>query len=66
MKNSSTCPKCDSSKIACVPMPKNSGNYISVGWSKIALDRWVCTACGHVETWVRNHADLARIDAAKL
>ncbi len=62
-----TCPKCNSRKIfsgAKILLKKGpfGSNAIPVGLTSIAaLDNYVCTACGYVESYVSDPDKLAEI-----
>ncbi len=65
MKRSGVCPKCSGSRVARIPMAKNSGNYLTTGGllpTTFGLERVVCLQCGFVEVWVADAADLPEIE----
>ena len=62
MKNSHSCPKCHSSEIAKIPGGfSQSQSYLTIGFSTVYMDRYVCTHCGFLEIWIRNEKDLDKI-----
>lgn len=58
MKNTNTCPKCQSKDILIIPGNAGaygSGNNIQVGWSNLSailVNRYVCCNCGYSEEWI--------------
>lgn len=67
MKISSSCQKCQSSKIVRIPgeiRAFGAGNNITVGttiFSAVKVTRFLCTECGFSEEWVESASDLAKI-----
>lgn len=59
MKNTKRCPKCGCEEILFVPGTVGYGtgnNVIRTGvtvFSSVEVDRYVCTACGFSEEWIR-------------
>jgi len=61
MKNSNTCPKCNSSYIAKIKSD-SLGSRISTGTFSIAqTSYYVCCSCGYTESWIDNQDDLEKI-----
>lgn len=56
MKNTNTCPKCESKNILHIPGwfgLYGAGNYIPAGWtSTVEVARYLCTDCGYSEEWI--------------
>ncbi|HHU55099.1 MAG TPA: hypothetical protein GXZ48_00215 [Acholeplasmataceae bacterium] len=69
MKNSKTCPKCDSVNIIKIPGKHygyGAGNIIMVGLTAIKavkVTRFVCERCGFSEEWIENKRDIDRLKA---
>lgn len=66
MKRSQTCPKCQSRAIACIRGFKSADSSIPaspawINFSNVAVNRYVCTACGYTEEWVDDTAGLQKI-----
>jgi ribosomal protein S27AE len=69
MKNSSSCPKCNSTEIIHIPGKGQKAGYdvgenIRTGRTNMNLayvERYVCGACGFIEDWVESPAALAKI-----
>jgi predicted nucleic-acid-binding Zn-ribbon protein len=71
MRNSKSCPKCQSSDIVLVPgkrEPGGAGNLISVSrWNPYGVVKpvlHVCASCGYMENWLVSPEDIARVKAA--
>lgn len=63
MKNTGVCPKCSSSDIR-VSRRKIPATQIPMGitlFGAVYTSWFLCAACGFVETWVEDPADLQRI-----
>ena len=58
MKNTQTCPKCNSAEIVRVEGSAGAygiGNNIQIGWtnlSAVLVHRYVCCSCGYSEEWI--------------
>ena len=68
MKNTKTCPKCNSQDIIHVPgttVGTTFHNYIPAGllpvFSSIPVTRYVCSQCGFSEEWIDSPADLEKL-----
>ncbi|MBK9256310.1 MAG: hypothetical protein IPM42_12550 [Saprospiraceae bacterium] len=64
MKNTGTCPKCESHRIAIQRgnMWNRSYNYIYAGGlMPVYMTYYICTDCGLVENYVDNPKDLDKI-----
>lgn len=67
VKNSKTCPKCQSSDIFRIPGEARlfgAGNNIIVGatiFGAVQVTRYLCTFCGFSEEWIDSADDIARI-----
>jgi len=67
MKNSRTCPKCQTNEIIRIPgdvRAFGAGNNISVGatiFSAVKVTRYLCALCGFSEEWVESIDDIARL-----
>ena len=65
MKNSTTCPKCQGSKILYIPgrnANMNVANLIMTGmFSYVPVDRYVCEGCGFVEEWITTPGDVEKL-----
>lgn len=67
MKNSKTCPKCQSNEIIRIPgevRAFGAGNNITVGatvFSAVKVTRYLCASCGFSEEWVESIDDIASI-----
>lgn len=70
MKNTKTCPKCESNSIVRIDGytgPYGSGNNVMVGttiFSGINVNRYVCCDCGYTEEWI-DREDLTKIAGSK-
>ncbi len=70
MKNTKTCPKCNSTDILRFDGssgPYGVGNNIQAGvtvFSAVNVNSYVCASCGYVEEWV-DTADLKRLKESK-
>lgn len=66
MKNTKQCPKCNSREIgvATGAQTGHDGIYISgrgLVKRRVALDRYICCACGYSEQWVGSATDLEAV-----
>ena len=67
MKNSRTCPKCQSKDILRIEGQSGAhgaGNNIPVGWttfSAVEVTRFLCLNCGFSEEWIESKEDLKKI-----
>jgi hypothetical protein len=67
MRNSTACPKCQSTDIVRIPgrLSANSpGINITVGWtnfSAVQVTRYLCASCGFIEEWVDFPDDIAKV-----
>jgi hypothetical protein len=67
MKNSSVCPKCNSSDIIRIPGKVGAygtGNNIQVGktvFSTIPVTRYMCGSCGYIEEWMDSDLNIQEI-----
>ncbi len=62
MKNTTTCPKCDSVDIIrIVDRAIVQGNSVPGGVGRIPVVRYVCTACGFSEEWVEGDLELRQL-----
>ena len=58
MKNTKTCPKCQSTRIIRINGSAGAygvGNNIMTGWtvfSAVDVNRYICTDCGFTEEWI--------------
>jgi len=58
------CGKCGSHDLLRVPSTPGDHSHIVSGDRRlrnVAVDKYVCTDCGHVEEWVNNKEDLQRL-----
>jgi predicted RNA-binding Zn-ribbon protein involved in translation (DUF1610 family) len=68
MKETKTCPKCNSQDILRIPGQTGaygSGNNIPVKrtiFSFIPVTRYVCTQCGFSEEWIDSPEDLKKLE----
>jgi predicted RNA-binding Zn-ribbon protein involved in translation (DUF1610 family) len=64
MKNTHTCPKCESTKIVRVPGDRGQDHMV-VGplgvLTSIPVTRFVCCKCGYSEEWIESDGDLERV-----
>jgi ribosomal protein S27AE len=63
MKNSNTCPKCQSRDIMRIP-GSNSENYIPFGltvFTAIPVTRYLCGQCGFIEEWIDSQDDIEQL-----
>ena len=58
-----TCPKCDGKAIHRVDGNRFGPDITLGGMSKAFLNAYVCVACGYVELYVEDPADLPKIAA---
>ena len=67
MKNTKSCPKCNSTDILRIPGQVGaygSGNNISVGWtifSAVKVTRFLCADCGFSEEWIESLSDVEKL-----
>lgn len=65
MKNSHTCPKCDSNEIIKIAGPARVGhskNQVPTSlFTRANVDRYVCGVCGFSEEWISKTKDLRNI-----
>ncbi|MCD4826070.1 MAG: hypothetical protein K8S55_15880 [Phycisphaerae bacterium] len=67
MKNTKTCPKCESTDLVRIPGSVGVygvGNNITVGltaFSSVKVTRFLCCDCGFSEEWVEGQKYLDRI-----
>ncbi|MBQ9510879.1 MAG: hypothetical protein IJR55_04230 [Clostridia bacterium] len=70
MKNTKTCPKCESCDIVIVDGYAGAygvGNNIMTGvtiFSAVPVDRFICCKCGYSEEWVRKE-DIEKLKKSK-
>ena len=70
MKNTQTCPKCESTSIVRIDGYAGayaSGNNIMLGatvFSAVNVNRYVCCDCGYTEEWI-DREDLPKIKNSK-
>lgn len=63
MKNSGVCPKCGSTEIRA-DRRRTWATMVPVAstvFGAVYASRFICVACGFVETWVENEKDLEKI-----
>lgn len=57
MKNSSTCPKCQSTDVIRIEGSKvNQNHKLSLdkwGVKNVVIDRYLCVQCGYTEEWIQ-------------
>jgi ribosomal protein S27AE len=61
MKRNNTCPKCGSPDLLRIPTLPGESSRIAVGdlgMHAVAVSQYVCGACGYIERWVDDVADL--------
>ncbi len=62
---SGICPKCGHATVYSgreIPVKASSGNTIPIDFkNSVALDNYVCTTCGYVESYISDPAALERI-----
>lgn len=65
MKNSCTCPKCNSNNIIKIPGTVGAygaGNNIRYStFSYVKVTRYVCCDCGYSEEWIDNREDIEKL-----
>lgn len=67
MKNSSVCPKCNSTDILRIPGSTGaygSGDNILMGYSvfsAINVTRYLCCNCGYSEEWIDEKSDIEKL-----
>lgn len=64
MKNSVTCPKCNSNNIIKIPGKVGSygsGNNISFGFTSVKVTRYLCCDCGYSEEWIDSKQDIEKL-----
>lgn len=64
MKTTGRCPKCDSDAIHVVPGERNEMS-IMMDWAgfltSVPVSRYICIACGYVESYIDSAEDRQRI-----
>ena len=65
MRNTRSCPKCQSTDVVRIESPQDgSANVISTGWFSAArVTRHLCAKCGFSEEWIEDPDDLAKLVA---
>ena len=61
LRTPNVCGKCGSEDLFSIPTTPSDHSHIVVGdrlMRHIASQRFVCTACGYIEEWVRHEEDL--------
>jgi hypothetical protein len=61
MKQSNVCPKCGSSDLLRIPTLPGEISDIAVGdlgMRSVTITKYICSACGYIEHWVDDVADL--------
>ncbi len=65
MKNTHTCPKCQSKDIVRIPTQAGlhaNRSVVLVGWGPgVMVTRYVCCACGFSEEWIDAPEDRAKL-----
>lgn len=66
MKNTKTCPKCESKYVIRIPANPRylEGNVIRegfMGMSAIPITTYLCGKCGFTEEWVDKRSDIDRL-----
>jgi ribosomal protein S27AE len=65
MKNSKTCPKCQSGDILRIGYQWGDQNFIPLGTWKLAMPvrvtRYLCGACGYSEEWIDSRDDIEKL-----
>jgi predicted nucleic-acid-binding Zn-ribbon protein len=67
MRNSNTCPKCQSTdivRIQGIAGGYGAGNNIAVGrtiFSAVKVTRYLCASCGFSEEWIDSDDDIAKL-----
>ncbi len=67
MRNSNTCPKCQSTDIVRIQGSTGgygAGNNIAVGrtiFSAVKVTRYLCASCGFSEEWIDSDDDIAKL-----
>lgn len=60
------CSRCQSSDLFETPVTASDHSHLVVGerlMRNIAICRYVCTDCGHIEEWVNDQEDLKSLKA---
>lgn len=52
MKHDKTCPKCKSRNVGFARVPGSGTQALLFNRTWVASERWLCTDCGYVETYV--------------
>jgi hypothetical protein len=58
------CGKCGSPELLLVPTTPGQHSHIVLGervLQAVAVTKYICSDCGHVEQWVNSKADLERL-----
>lgn len=65
MMRNGICPRCDSRRVHSgrdVPVKSSSSNTIPIDFThSVALDNYVCVACGYIESYISDLDALRRI-----
>jgi predicted RNA-binding Zn-ribbon protein involved in translation (DUF1610 family) len=65
MKNTHTCPKCNSQQIMRIEGHSGGyagGNDLSVGFARaVKVSRYLCGSCGFSEEWIDSAEDLRKL-----
>jgi hypothetical protein len=64
MKNSKTCPKCQSTDIVRIVDPAKAifqGNSVPGGVGRIPVVRYLCASCGFSEEWIEGDVELRQL-----
>ena len=67
MKDSRSCPKCESADVVRIPgearsMSGAAGNYVAASvFSHVLVSRFLCCECGYSEEWVESPEDRERL-----
>jgi predicted nucleic-acid-binding Zn-ribbon protein len=62
MKETKTCPKCNSQDILRIPYRLGTYNHIPAGFlDNVPITRYVCSQCGFSEEWIDSSKDLAKL-----
>lgn len=67
MKNTKTCPKCQSTNIVRFDgySGPHGGNFVDTSFvSRVVINRYVCCSCGFVEEWI-DVGDLEEVNCSK-
>lgn len=64
MKNSHTCPKCNSADIVRLDYFGGWGNLIPTGLtalSNVKITKYLCGSCGYLEEWIDSKSGIKRL-----